>query len=384
MAIIDKITYLDNAATTPVKSEVLEEMTPFLTDYFGNPSSAYNLGSWSFDKIEKSRNIIADKLDVNPNEIYFTSGGSESNNWAIKGVALANHGKGNHIITSKIEHPSVLNTCKYLEKLGFEITYVDVDSNGIVDISQVEKSIKPSTTLISVMAVNNEVGSIQPINEISEIARKKDIYFHTDAVQSFGKGFSNYRAKELDLLSISGHKIGAPKGIGALYIKEGTKIDNLIHGGGQERGMRCGTENVAQIVGLGKATELAFENMVKNTLNSQVMNDMFVKYIKDRFPTCRINCGSTIYRIPETLSITFPNINAETLMFLLSQKNIYVSVGSACHSKSSEPSHVLTAMGLSEKDARSTIRISFDGKIIPNFENILKEICDTVDKMYNS
>lgn len=371
--------YLDNSATTYIKPEVLNEMMPYLKDNFGNPSSIYNIGRDNYYAIEKSRKIIANYLNCKSNEIYFTSSGSESDNWAIKGIAFANRNKGNHIITSKIEHKAVLNSCKFLESLGYKITYLNVDRQGVINLEELQNSITNKTILVSIMTMNNEIGSIQPIEEIGKIIKQKNIYFHTDAVQAIDKVNFDLQRMNIDLLSFSGHKIHAPKGIGVLYIKEGTNIENLLHGGKQESGMRAGTENVAYIVGLGKAVELLSNSdkakiyKLKNKLINELQNNF----------QCKINgCLDDLTNI---VSVTFSNLEAESLMLLLSLKEIYISGGSACNKQ--EKSHVLHTIGLSDDEISKTVRISLCSdntkEEINVFIHQLKEIITKTNNMRN-
>lgn len=350
--------YLDHAATTYIREEVLEEMKPYLGDKFGNASSIYKLGMESRLVIEESRRKIAEIINADVNEIFFTSGGSESDNWAIMGVAMNNFNNDIHIITSQIEHSAVYNTCKYLESKMAKITYLPVNENGIVDISNLQEEIRYDTRLISVMYANNEIGSIQPIKEIAKIAKDNDILFHTDAVQAIGNTRIDVKDLGIDMMSISGHKFYGPKGIGVLYIKKGTPIDSYIHGGGQEFENRAGTENIASIVGMRKAMELAYKNIDINRNNIDTLRRMFISDVLKNIPNCKIN-GSLDNTLPGIVNITFDGINAETLLLLLNAKDIYASAGSACSSHSNSPSRVLTAIGLSEKEANSSVRFSF-------------------------
>jgi len=343
--------YFDNAATTRTDDKVIEAMLPYFSIEYGNPSSVYKLGRKARSAVEDAREKIAKAINANPNEIYFTSGGSESDNLAIKGIAHANKNKGNHIITSKIEHHAVLETCESLEKEGFEISYIDVDENGIIDINQLKAEIKETTILITVMFANNEIGTIEPIKEIGEIAKAHNIIFHTDAVQAIGSLKIDVNELNIDSLSLSGHKFYGPKGIGALYIKKGIKFDKLINGGHQEKNKRAGTENVPGIVGIGKAIELAYENLEENNKKIKFLRDYYVEEIKKRIPNIKIN-GDIKNRLPGNMNISFRGIEGDGLLFNLDLKEIYASTGSACASGSLEPSHVLTAMGLNEEDAR--------------------------------
>lgn len=352
------IIYLDNSATTPIKSEVLQEMMPYLTTEYGNASSLYSVGRSAKRAIEKARNRVAELLNCNHNEIYFTGGGSESDNIALKGFAYANKEKGNHIITSKIEHPAILETCKTLERQGFEVSYINVNEDGIIDAEELRKSIKPNTILISVMTANNEVGTIQPIEEIAKIAHDNNIVFHTDAVQAIGNVQIDVEKMEIDMLSLSSHKINGPKGVGALYIKNGTEVEKFINGGHQEKDRRAGTENVAGIVGLGKATEIARKNMETHIRNLSKVRDYYIKKVQKEIPNTRIN-GSMENRLPGNANISFKGVNASELIFKLDERGICVSSGSACSSGNTNPSHVLTAMNVPEVYLNSAIRTTF-------------------------
>ncbi len=349
--------YFDNAATTRLDDEVLQEMLPYLKENYGNASSIYKLGRESRKAVEESRERISKVLNCKPNEIYFTAGGSESDNTAIKGIAKANKKKGNHIITSKIEHPAVLETCKQLEKEGFEITYISVDENGIVDLEELKKSIKPTTILMTIMFANNEIGTIQPIEEIGKIAKESNIYFHTDAVQAVGNAKIDVQKLNIDSLSLSGHKIYGPKGIGALYVKTGVKFEKFIDGGHQERNKRAGTENVAGIVGIGKSIELAYENLNEHNKKIKELRDYYVEQVKEKIPYIKIN-GDMEKRLPGNCNISFRFIEGEGLLLNLDLKGICASSGSACTSGSLDPSHVLLAIGLPHEIAHGSLRIS--------------------------
>ena len=353
------IIYLDNGATTKIKTEVLNEMMPYLTTEYGNASSLYSIGRKSKKAIEKARQQVAELINCNPHEIYFTGSGSESDNTALKGFAYTNRGKGNHIITSKIEHHAILETCETLERQGFEISYINVDENGIIKLDELKNAIRPSTILISVMAANNEIGTIEPIEEIARIAHKHNITFHTDAVQAIGNMPIDVTKMGIDMLSLSGHKINAPKGIGALYIKSGIKVEKYINGGHQERNQRAGTENVAGIVGLGKACELANKNMETHIKNLRRLRDYYIMKLQKEMPNkIRIN-GAMEHRLPGNANISFEGVNASELIYKLDEKGICVSSGSACSSGSTSPSHVLTAINVPEKYLNSAIRTTF-------------------------
>lgn len=351
--------YLDNGATTKIKTEVLNEMMPYLTTEYGNPSSLYSIGRKAKKAIEKSRRQVAELINCNPHEIYFTGSGSESDNTALKGFAYANRERGNHIITSKIEHHAILETCETLEKQRFEVSYINVNRDGVLKIDELKNAIKPSTILISVMTANNEIGTIQPIEEIAKIAHEQDIIFHTDAVQAIGNMHIDVKKMDIDMLSLSGHKINAPKGIGALYIKDGIKIEKYINGGHQERNLRAGTENVAGIVGIGKACELAKRNMDTHIKNLSKLRDYYIMRLQKEMPDkIKIN-GAMENRLPGNANVSFEGSNASELIFRLDEKGICVSSGSACSSGNTKPSHVLAAIDLPEKYLSSTIRTTF-------------------------
>lgn len=354
---MEKYIYMDNAATTPVKKEVLDEMLPYFTEKFGNPSSIYAIGRESRKAIENSREKVAKVLGADPKEIYFTSGGSEADNWALKGVAFANKNKGNHIITSKIEHHAILHTCQYLEKHGFKVTYLDVDEYGMVNVEQLKDAITDETILISIMFANNEIGTIQPIKEIGAIAKEKGIYFHTDAVQAMGNVKIDVNELNIDLLSMSAHKFYGPKGVGALYIRQGVKIDSLIHGGAQERNKRASTENVPAIVGLGKAIELAYENIDSHNKKLTALRQRLIKGVFDNIDYVRLN-GHPEKRLPGNTSFCFQFVEGESLLLSLDMEGIAGSSGSACTSGSLDPSHVLLAIGLPHEIAHGSLRLA--------------------------
>lgn len=352
-----KSIYFDNAATTQLDEEVLQEMMPYLKENYGNASSIYKLGRESRKAVETSREKIAKVLNCKPNEIYFTAGGSESDNTAIKGIARANKKKGNHIITSKIEHPAVLETCKELEKEGFEVSYISVDENGIINLEELKNAIKPTTVLITVMFANNEIGTIQPIEEIGQIAKENNIYFHTDAVQAVGSIKIDVQKLNIDSLSLSGHKFYGPKGIGVLYVRTGVKFEKLIAGGHQERNKRAGTENVAGIVGIGKALELAYNSLDEHNKKIKELRDYYVEQVKEKIPYIKIN-GDMERRLPGNSNISFRFIEGEGLLLNLDLKGICASSGSACTSGSLDPSHVLLAIGLPHEIAHGSLRIT--------------------------
>jgi cysteine desulfurase len=352
-----KTIYLDHAATTATDPKVLETMLPYFHEHYGNPSSIYSMSRVSKNVIENAREILANAIGAAPQEIVFTSGGSESDNFAIKGVALAKQQKGNHIITSSIEHHAVLYTCKFLEKNGFTVTYLPVDQDGIVKLDELEKAITPQTILITVMHANNEIGTIQPIRQIGEIARKHGITFHTDAVQTFGHIPVNVDDLNVDLLSISGHKFYGPKGVGALYIRRGTKITPLIHGGDQEHRRRASTENVPGIIGMGKAVEIALATMDSEAKRQIALRDEFIKTLLDTIPDTILN-GHPVNRLPNNVNISFEGIEGESILLNLDMEGIAASTGSACSSSSLEPSHVLLSIGLTHEFAHGSVRFS--------------------------
>ena len=352
-----KTIYLDHAATTATDPKVLETMLPYFHEHYGNPSSIYSMSRVSKNVIENAREILANAIGAAPREIVFTSGGSESDNFAIKGVAQALRDKGNHIITSQIEHHAVLYTCKFLEKNGFTVTYLPVDHDGIVKLNELEKAITPHTILITVMHANNEIGTIQPIRQIGEIARKHGITFHTDAVQTFGHIPVNVDDLNIDLLSISGHKFYGPKGVGALYIRRGTKITPLIHGGDQEHRRRASTENVPGIIGMGKAVEIALATMDSEAKRQIALRDEFIKTLLDTIPDTILN-GHPVNRLPNNVNISFEGIEGESILLNLDMEGIAASTGSACSSSSLEPSHVLLSIGLTHEFAHGSVRFS--------------------------
>ena len=371
---MNRVIYLDNAATTKTAPEVVEAMLPYFTEHFGNPSSIYSLGSQSKRAVTESREVIAEVLGCKTNEIYFTAGGSEADNWAIKAAAEAYASKGKHIITSKIEHHAVLHTCEYLEKNGYEVTYLNVDENGVVDLEQLKRAIRPDTILISVMFANNEIGTIQPIKEIGEIAKEHKIVFHTDAVQAFGQMPINVDEYHIDMLSASGHKVNGPKGIGLLYIRKGVKIRSFVHGGAQERQRRAGTHNVPGIVGFGKAAQLAFENMEERSKYETELRDYLIERVLTEIPYSRLN-GDRTKRLPNNANFCFRFIEGESMLILLDQNGICGSSGSACTSGSLDPSHVLLAIGLPHEIAHGSLRLTLSEK------TTREEIDYTVDKL---
>ena len=380
---MDRI-YLDYAATAPVLPEVLDAMLPFFMSQFGNPSGVHAFGRETRKAVEQARRRTADLLGADSREIVFTSGGSESNNLAIKGAAYSLRTKGNHIVTSKIEHPSVLNTCRWLEKQGFRVTYLPVDSCGTVSPEDVREAICPDTVLVSIMTANNEIGTVQHVSEIGEICRDKGVVFHSDAVQAAGMLKTDVRAMNVDLLSLSAHKFHGPKGTGALYGRKGTKLEAVIHGGEQERGLRAGTENVPGIVGLGKAAEIAGSEMKKNTAQIRELRDLLIQRIQEKVPDAFLN-GHPVNRLPNNCHFSFSGIESEALLLRLDLAGISVSGGSACTSGSMEPSHVLQAIGLKDEVLRSGIRMTLGKETtreeIERTAQILPEIVADLRKM---
>lgn len=356
-----KIIYLDNAATTQVDPKVLEAMLPFFTEYYGNPSAVYSFAETAKKAVEDAREKLAELIHAKKDEIYFTGGGSESDNWALKATAEAYGNKGKHIITSKIEHHAILHTCEWLEKHGFEVTYLDVDEKGLISPEELEKAIRPDTILISIMAANNEIGTIEPLAEIGEIAHKHGILFHTDAVQAFGHVPLDVDAMHIDMLSASGHKINGPKGIGLLYIRKGVKIRSFIHGGAQERQRRAGTHNVPGIVGFGKAAELALANMDERIKYETELRDYLIKRVSSEIPYTKVN-GDLEKRLSNNANFCFRFIEGESMLILLDQNGICGSSGSACTSGSLDPSHVLLAIGLPHEIAHGSLRLSLSEK----------------------
>lgn len=352
--------YMDNNATTALKKEALEAMLPYYKDIYGNASSKfYKVGRDAEQALYKMRESIAKNIGAkNVNEIYFTASGCEADNWAVKGIASANLGKGNHIITTKIEHHAILNACEYLEKHGFNVTYLDVDEYGLVSPEAVEAAITEETVLISVMTANNEIGTIEPIKEIAQIAREHKIIFHTDAVQAIGHMPINVQDMGVDMLSLSAHKFHGPKGVGVLYIRNGVRIDNLIHGGGQERGKRAATENLAGIAGLDKALEIAVTDLEKNTVHMKKMRDRLIEGIRKNIPYCRLNGPEDERRLCNNVNFSFKYVEGESILMMLDMKNIAASSGSACASGSLDPSHVLLAIGLPHEIAHGSLRLS--------------------------
>ena len=378
-----KIRYFDNSATTRVKEEVLQEMFPYFCEEYGNPSSMYSVGREAKRALEKARVRVAKLINCKPKEVYFTGCGSESDNTAIKGIAYKNRKKGNHIITSKIEHPAVLHTCQSLEKHGFEVTYLNVDKDGFINLSELENSIKPNTILISIMFANNEIGTIEPIREISKIAKKHNIIFHTDAVQACGNVDIDVRKLGIDMLSLSGHKLYAPKGVGALYVKEGIEFEKFMDGGHQEKDKRGGTENVAEIVGLGKAAELAKNNMEKYQEHLRTLRDYYIKNIEEKITDAKLN-GPRENRLPGNANFSFPGINGEELLIYLDERGICASSGSACTTGSMDPSHVLVAIGLDKNMSKGALRTSFgEENTLEDVDFLVDSLVEIINKMKN-
>ena len=379
-----KTTYMDYSATTYVKPEVLDAMMPFFTEKFGNPSSFYGISRETKMAIDNARAQVAKAINCDPNEVYFTGGGSEADNWAIKGIATAHMKKGNHIITTKIEHHAVLHTCEFLEKFGFEVTYLDVNEEGFVDLKQLEEAITDKTILVSIMFANNEIGTIQPIKEIGALCREKKVLFHTDAVQAVGSVPVDVKEMNIDLLSLAGHKLYGPKGIGALYIRRGIRIDNLIHGGGQERGRRAGTENIPGVVGLGKAIELATENIEENRARLTVLRDKLIDGILERIPYARLNGPRGDKRLPGNSNISFEFIEGESILLSLDFEGICASSGSACTSGSLDPSHVLLAIGLPHELAHGSLRLTLgDGSTEEDVDYVLEVLPGIIQRIRN-
>lgn len=366
--------YLDHAATTAVHPDVLKEMLPYFTDKFGNPSSVYGFAANNKNKLTEARETIAGALGAKPEEIYFTAGGSESDNWALKCTAEAYGVHGGHIITTKIEHHAILHTCKYLQNRGYDVTYLDVDENGLIDLNTLEAAIRPDTFLISIMFANNEIGTIEPIKEIGEIAHRHGILFHTDAVQAFGQIPIHVDEMNIDMLSASGHKFNGPKGIGFLYIKKGLKLKSFIHGGQQERGRRAGTENVPGIVGIAKACEIAMTEMEKRMKKETELRDYLIKRILKEIPYTRLN-GHSRKRLPNNVNISFQFVEGESILIMLDMAGICASSGSACTSGSVDPSHVLLAIGLPHEIAHGSLRLTI------GYENTKEEMDTVVDNL---
>ena len=364
--------YLDNAATTKTAPEVVDAMLPYFSEYYGNASTIYSLGAESKKAMDHARQTIADSLGAKPEEIYFTAGGSESDNWALKATAEAYASKGKHIITTKIEHHAILHTCEYLEKRGFEITYLNVDRDGLISLDELKAAIRPDTILISVMFANNEIGTIEPIAEIGEIAKEHGVLFHTDAVQAYAQVPINVDEMRIDMLSASGHKLNGPKGIGFLYIRKGVKIRSFVHGGAQERSRRAGTENIPGIVGLGAAVERAMRIMDTKTRKESELRDYLIGRLENEIPHCWLN-GHRTKRLPNNINFSFLFIEGESMLIMLDMKGICASSGSACTSGSLDPSHVLLAIGLKHEEAHGSLRLTLS-------EESTKEALDIMER----
>jgi len=380
---IMKNVYMDYSATTYVKPEVLEEMMPYFTEKFGNPSSFYGISRETKRAIDTAREKVAKGLNCLPDEVYFTGGGSEADNWAIKGIASAHKNKGNHIITTKIEHHAVLHTCQYLEKNGFEVTYLDVDSEGFINLDDLKNAITDKTILVSIMFANNEIGTIQPVKEIGEICKEKKIFFHTDAVQAVGNVPIDVKEMNIDMLSLAGHKIYGPKGIGVLYIKKGIKIDNLIHGGAQEKNRRAGTENIAGIVGLGKAMELATCNIEEHMEKMTALRDRLIDGLL-KIPYTNLNGPRGEKRLPGNVNVRFRFIEGESILLSLDFKGVCASSGSACTSGSLDPSHVLLAIGLPHELAHGSLRLTLGaGSTEEDVDYVLEVTPPIIERLRN-
>jgi len=376
-----RIIYMDHSATTYVRKEVVTAMIPYFTEHFGNPSSIYGIARESKRAVDAARAQVAKALGADPEEIYFTSGGSESDNWALKGVAYANRKRGNHIITTQIEHHAVLHTCQFLEKGGFDVTYLPVDKHGLVDPAALEAAITDKTILVSIMYANNEVGTIEPIAELGAIARARKVYLHTDAVQAIGNVPIDVKAQNIDMLSLSAHKFYGPKGVGALYIRKGVRIENLIHGGGQERKRRAGTENLAGIVGLGKAIELATADIPGHNEKILGMRDRLIKTVLAEIPHTRLN-GHPEKRLPGNFNVSFEFIEGESMLLWLDDEGICASTGSACTSGSLEPSHVLLATGVPVEVSHGSLRLTLgDANTEQDVDTVLAVLPKVVSRL---
>lgn len=378
---MSRLIYLDNAATTQVKEEVLNEMLPYFRKVYSNPSAVYSFAQEGKVAVDKGRKQAADLIGAQAEEIYFTAGGSESDNWALKATAEAYQDKGKHIITSKIEHHAILHTCEYLEKKGFEVTYLDVDEDGKVKLDELKKAIREDTILISIMAANNEIGTIQPLKEIGQIARERGVLFHTDAVQAYGHIPLNVDELNIDMLSASGHKLGGPKGIGLLYIRKGVKIKSFIHGGAQERSRRAGTHNTPGIVGIGAAAESARIHLQENIEKEIKLRDYLIERVLKEIPYTRLN-GHRKDRLPGNANFSFQFIEGESMLILLDQLGIYASSGSACTSGSLDPSHVLLAIGLPHEIAHGSLRLSLSEETtIEDIDFVVDELKKIIERL---
>lgn len=379
---MDKVVYMDYSATTYTKDEVLKEMLPYFTQHFGNPSSTYGLARETTKAIDTARERVAKALNCDRSEVYFTGGGSEADNWALKGVAFANVKKGKHIITTRIEHHAILHTCEYLQKLGFEITYLDVDKEGFIDVEELKKAIRKDTILVSVMFANNEIGTIEPIKEIGKVCKENGVLFHTDAVQAIGHVEIDVKEMNIDLLSLAAHKFYGPKGIGALYIRRGVRIDNLIHGGAQERNRRAGTENIASIVGLGKAIEMATTDIEGKTKRLNALRDKLIDGLLEKVPYTRLNGPRYEGRLNNNVNICFNFIEGEGILLWLDEAGICASSGSACTSGSLDPSHVLLSIGLPHEVAHGSLRLTIgDGTTEEEVDYALEQIPPIIERL---
>lgn len=378
---MDNLIYLDNAATTEVRKEVYDAMKPYFEELYGNASSIYRFAGKATKAVDESRETIASFLGAKPREIYFTSGGSESDNWALKGAAMAFKDKGKHIITSKIEHHAILHTCEYLEKLGYEVTYLDVDENGLIDVNELEKAIREDTILVSIMFANNEIGTIEPVKEIGAIAHKHGVIFHTDAVQAYGHVPIDVNELNIDMLSASAHKINGPKGVGIMYLRESVKIGSFIHGGGQERGKRAGTHNTPGIVGFAKATEIAKNELNERYEKEKELRDYLINRVLTEIPYTRLN-GHREIRLANNSNFSFRFIEGESLLIMLDQKGICGSSGSACTSGALDPSHVLLAIGLPHEIAHGSLRLTLSDKNTKDeIDFVVEELKKIVDRL---
>lgn len=376
-----ELIYLDNAATTKTCKEAVDAMLPYYTEFYGNPSSVYSLGSESKKAITEAREVIAESLGAKTNEIYFTAGGSEADNWALKATALAYANKGKHIITSKIEHHAILHTCEHLEKEGFEVTYLDVDKDGKVDLEKLKEAIRPDTILITIMYANNEIGTIQPIKEIGQIAKENGILFHTDAVQAYAHERIDVDECNIDMLSASGHKLNGPKGIGFLYIRKGVKIRSFVHGGAQERSRRAGTENVPGIVGLAAAVKKNFEILEQKAEKEKQLRDYLIGRIEKEIPYCFLN-GHRTERLTNNVNFSFEFIEGESLLIMLDMEGICASSGSACTSGSLDPSHVLLAIGLPHEKAHGSLRMTMsEDNTIEEMDKVVDVLIKVVERL---
>lgn len=378
---MSRFVYLDNAATTSTRPEVVEAMLPYFTENFGNPSSVYDFAAKNKKAVNDSRQHMADALHTDMRDVYFTAGGSEADNWALIAAAEAYEDKGKHIITSKIEHHAILHTCDYLKKRGFEITYVDVDEQGIIRMDRLKEAIRPDTILISVMFANNEIGTVQPIKEIGALAKQHGILFHTDAVQAFGQLPIDVDEMNIDMLSASAHKLNGPKGIGFLYIRKGLKLRSFIHGGAQERKRRAGTENVPGIVGFGTAVSIAVQTMEERIRKETEMRDYLIEKIEKNIPYCRLN-GHRTKRLPNNVNFSFQFVEGESLLIMLDMEGICASSGSACTSGSLDPSHVLLAIGLPHEIAHGSLRMTLsDETTKEDVDYVVDKLTGIVEKL---